>query len=336
VCDKGNSIGEPTCQSVAGRPVDEAVGKLIAEKMTPQAVDMALEVRKEIENRQREADLLRSRAIERAQVEADLAQRRFMMVDPNNRLVADTLEADWNHKLRVLSQAQKERERFLQENKIIVDNEIRRRLHEMTRDFQKLWTDSATPNRERKRMLAYLVEDVTLIRFQDQTYTKIHIRFKGGKTETLTTANPKSPSEQVKTSPEIVTLIDQLLNDHIYSEIAEILNQRGFRPGSSARSRRAKQRFNAKRVAFIVHRYELKSRYDRLRERGMLTCEEMAERLGIHAHTVKRWGKYGILKQHAYNGHYWLFEDPGDNPPVKHSSRWDTLTERAANAKESK
>ena len=71
---------------------------------------MALDIRREIETRQEEADQLRCRAIERAQVEADLAQRRFMMVDPNNRLVADTLEADWNEKLRILAKAREERE----------------------------------------------------------------------------------------------------------------------------------------------------------------------------------------------------------------------------------
>lgn len=77
--------------SIAGPPVDDAIGMLIAKQMTPAAAELALEVHKEIQARQEEADRLRSRAIERAQTEADLARRRFMLVDPNNRLVADTL-----------------------------------------------------------------------------------------------------------------------------------------------------------------------------------------------------------------------------------------------------
>lgn len=64
----------PYCQSIAGRPVDESVGRLVAEKMTPAAVELALEIRREIEARQEEADQLRGRAIERARVEADLAE----------------------------------------------------------------------------------------------------------------------------------------------------------------------------------------------------------------------------------------------------------------------
>jgi hypothetical protein len=79
--------------------------------MTPAAVELALEIRREIEARHEEADQLRCRTIGRAQIEADLAQRRSMLVDPSNRLVADTLEAEWNDKLRALAQVREERTR---------------------------------------------------------------------------------------------------------------------------------------------------------------------------------------------------------------------------------
>ena len=115
VCDRAHGArGEPNCQSIAGPPIDEAIGALIAEQMTPAAVELALDIRREIEARHDEADQLRCRAIERAQIDADLAQRRFMLVDPNNRLVADTLEREWNDKLRALAQAREEREQARQ------------------------------------------------------------------------------------------------------------------------------------------------------------------------------------------------------------------------------
>jgi hypothetical protein len=83
--------------------------------------------------------------------------------------------------------------------------------------------------------------------------------------------SPRSSAQQVKTQPVIVELIDKLLNKHIYSEIAELLNQQGYRPGGSARRDRHDTRFTAWRVAYLVQRYGLRSRYDRLRDRGMLT-----------------------------------------------------------------
>jgi len=330
VCDRATDArAEPNCQSIAGPLIDEAVGLLVAEKMTPAAVELALEIRKEIEARYGEADQLRSRAVERARIDADLAQRRFMLVDPANRLVADTLEADWNEKLRILTKARDERERARREDQVAIDDATRKRLVAMTTDFRQLWSDPATPNRERKRMLAYVIEDATLIKLPGEGTTKIHVRFRGGLTTTLTAENPKASWQKVKTQPEIVELVDRLLDDHIYDEIAEILNARGLHPCGSAWPGRHGARFTALRVQYLVHAYHLRSRYDRLRDRDLLTKKELAQRLGIHESTLTAWVKHGIIKAHAYNGHAWLYERP-DHRPTKHCSRWDRLADRAA------
>ncbi len=329
VCDRAtDSRAEPNCQSLAGTPIDEAVGLLVAEKMTPAAVELALEIRSEIEARYDEADQLRCRAIERAQVDADLAQRRFMMVDPGNRLVADTLESDWNEKLRALAKARDERERARAEDGIAVNDAIRERLVAMTTDFTRLWSDPSTPNRERKRMLAYLVEDATLVKLPDDGTTKIHVRFRGGQTTTLTTVNPKASWEKVKTPPETVKLVDRLLDDHVYAEIASILDARGLRPGGAAWPGRGGACFTAARVQYIVHTYGLRPRLERLRARGLLTRKELAGRLGVHESTLASWVKHGIIKAHACNGHAWLYEEPATHP-AKHCSRWDRLSDRA-------
>lgn len=330
VCGRASaSRGEPQCQTIAGWPIDAALGELIAAEMTPAAVELALEVRKEIEARQAEADQLRLRAIERAQIDADVAQRRFMLVDPNNRLVADTLEREWNDKLRILADVQDERARALREDRLTLDEAIRDRLVAMTADFKTVWCDPTLPNRERKRLLAYLVEDVTLLKLPADGETRVHIRFRGGRTETLTTQNPKSSAQQVKTRPEVVELVDKLLDDHICAEIADILNAKGIRPGGSARRGRADARFTDLGVIYLVKRYGLRSRYDRLRERGMLTKAEAAAKLGITEGTLVRWAKYGIVKRHACNGYIGLYEPPGPHVPTKHCSRWDQLAHRA-------
>lgn len=319
VCDRASSDeGAPSCQSIAGAPIDALIGRLVAEAVTPEAVALALEVRREVEARSEQADQLRRRAIERAQIDADLAQRRFMSVDPSNRLVADTLEADWNAKLCALATAREDRARERGADEQILDEATRARLLAMTTDFQRLWDDPATSNRERKRMLAHVLEDTTLLKSPAEGVTTIHVRFKGGKTETLTARNPKSSAQKVKTPPAIVALVDQLLDHHIYEEIAEVLNARGLRPGGSARPGRAEARFDAKRVAYLAHTYGLRSRYDRLRDRGMRSNVELAERLGVHPLTVINWAERGLVTRHAYNGHAYLYEDPGPNPPTKY------------------
>jgi hypothetical protein len=331
ICDRAHGYrGEPNCQSIAGPPIDKAIGMLIGEQMTPAAVELALEIRREIEARHEEADRLRRRAIDRAQIEADLAQRRFMLVDPNNRLVADTLEGEWNEKLRVLSKAREDRERAREQDQVTLDEAVRERLIAMTVDFNKLWVDPDTPNRERKRLLAHIIEDVTLIKMPAEGITKVHIRFKGGKIQTLTIMSPKSSAQQVKTQPGIVELVDKFLDKHIYSEIAELLNQQGYSPGGSARRGRHDARFTALKVAYLVHHYGLRSRYDRLRDRGMLTKREAAARLNIHETTLTRWAENELVARHSYNEHYYLYEVPETNPPRKQCSRWNRLVDRAA------
>ena len=252
-----------------------------------------------------------------------------MMVDPQNRLVADTLEADWNQKLRAVATAREEYERNRAAEQAPLDEPGLVRLSTLAADFERLWSDPRTPARERKRMIAHIIEDVTVIKRSDEGVTRIHVRFKGGRTETLTTRNPKSSAAMVKTPAELVAAVDELMNDHIYEEIARILDERGILPGGSARADRSGRRFTAKRVQYIVHTYGLRSRFDRLRERGLLTSAEMAARLGITAPTLKRWAEHGLVTRHAYDGYCHLYEPPGPNAPVPGPSRWDTLEQRA-------
>ena len=165
ICD-GRTVDDPqpVCQWISGKDVDEAVGELLLEVVTPVAVEVTLAVQQELQARWEEVERLRKEQVERARYEAELAQRRYMRVDPDNRLVADTLEADWNRKLRALQEAQQEYEQQRQKDGMAMDEELRSRLHTLATDFPRLWRDPNTPDRERKRLAHLLLEDVTLIK----------------------------------------------------------------------------------------------------------------------------------------------------------------------------
>jgi len=323
------SRGAPACQSIAGPAIDKAVSELVGRVVTPAAVELAIEVRRELERRVQQVDALRSRAVQRAEQDAEMARQRYMMVDPRNRLVADSLEADWNNKLRAVAVAREEHARHKTSASGALDDADIERLSGLASDFQRLWNDPALPARERKRMIAHVIEDVTMLKRSEEGITTIHVRFKGGRTETLVTANPKSSAAMVKTAPEVVALVDELLNDHIYKEIAEILNERGWQPGGAVRAGCADQKFTAKHVQYLVCRYKLKLRINRLRDRGFKTSAEMAKILGIHVQTLERWGEHGLVARHAYDGYRYLYEDPGPDPPMPAPSRWITLDDRA-------
>jgi DNA invertase Pin-like site-specific DNA recombinase len=307
------------CQQVPGNGIDEAIAALLVEAVSPVALEVALSVHQELQSRLEEADRLRLQQVERAQYEADLARRRYMRVDPENRLVADSLEAEWNSKLRTVTEAQRERERQRQQDRQALNDQQRAAILALATDFPRLWRDSNTPDRERKRMTRLLLEDVTLLRADTIV---LQIRFKGGATRTLTVPLPLNAWQQRVTSPEVVRDIDRLLENNTYGQIAAILNEREIRSGEG-------KRFSARIVARIRKHYSLTPRYDRLRAAGMLTVQEMAALLGITPQWVKIWNRHGLLHGHPYNDRNdCLYEHPGDNPP--HKAQGHKLSERRA------
>jgi hypothetical protein len=283
-------------------------GDILLEMVNPVTLDVALTVQQEFEARLDETDRLRKQHVDRARYEAELAQRRYMNVDPQNRLVADTLEADWNQKLHALDEARQEYEQRRQQDRHVFNQEQRSAILALAQDFPRLWRDPATEDRDRKRMIRLLVEDVTMLRGEQIT---LHLRFRGGTQRTVILPNPLRSWERWMTDAEVVNKIDALLNTNTLEEIADILNDSGFRSGKG-------QRFTSRYIARIQKRYALRSRFDRLRARGMLTVDEMAAALNVNSKTVKIWAGYGLLKAHAYTKKpEQLYEPVGPDIPKK-------------------
>jgi predicted DNA-binding protein with PD1-like motif len=201
-----------------------AISQLILKRVTPLTLDVALAVQAEMESRLMEADRLPKAEVKRARYEAQLAQRRYMQVNPDNRLVADTLEADWNQKLRALAEAQTKSEQQREADSKKLDTGQQAQIRSLAKDFPKLWKDPRTPDRERKRMVRLLLlEDVTLLRDRQII---MHVRFKGGAVRAMRLPLPLRTYERGKTNSAIVAEIDRLLDQHTSAEIAEILSPR--------------------------------------------------------------------------------------------------------------
>jgi DNA invertase Pin-like site-specific DNA recombinase len=302
----GIERAEPLCQCVPGAGVDRAVGALLVEAVTPHALETALAVQSEIEEQLADADALRRKQVERARYEVDLARRRFLRVDPDNRLVADALEAEWNRCLRDLAGAQEEYERQRTADRDLLGEQRRAEVLALSQDFPRLWNDPETPMRERKRMARLLVEDVTLRRGDGIT---VHVRFRAGPTRSLELPRPLRAWELRRTPPEVVAEIDRLLDEHGDVEIARLLDDRGLRSGTGGR-------FTPGIVGHIRVDYGLRSRAARLRARGMLTRDEVAAILGVSRATVDSWRRRGVLRaQRTTAKGDFLYEHPGPDPP---------------------
>ena len=170
---------KPCARQIPGAGLDAAVGRLLVESVSPLALEVALNVQEEIQSRLDEAERLRQQQVQRAQYEADQARVHYMRVDPNNRLVADTLETQWNEKLRRLAQAKEECEKRRKLDAVQLTDEQKAQVLALASDFPKLWHDPKTPDRDRKQMARLLLEDVTLRRERE---VFVQVRFKGGAT----------------------------------------------------------------------------------------------------------------------------------------------------------
>ncbi|MBM4369922.1 MAG: hypothetical protein FJ102_27180 [Deltaproteobacteria bacterium] len=321
---RGREFRDPHCQSIVGDQIDAAVGKLVVEAMTPMALELALTVEHEITDRLQETDRLRHRQVERAQYEADQARYRYMQVDPANRLVADTLEADWNAKLRALDTAKHEYERQRQAEPLLVDAAERQRVLSIAADFPAVWNDPGTPQRERKRMLALLVEDVTLIKARQVTAS---VRFRGGATTTLTLPRPLTASELRVTHEDVRRHMDALLDEYTDAQVAHVLNERGLRTGADGS-------FDSEAVKWVRFAHRLKSLKQRLLEAGWVTGKQAQEKLGTNRNALARWRKTGRIQARICSDRgewlYWLPPPPDDGDTTTPSTQPDNPTARPA------
>ena len=313
VCQQeGIQTAQPICQNIVGAGLDDAIGELLVEAVTPLALEVALAVQQELEARGEEVDRLRRQQVERARYEAELAQRRFLRVDPEHRLVAGSLEADWNQKLRALATAQEDYERRREADGALVDEQQRNAILALATDFPRLWRDPQTPDRERKRMVRLLLADVTLLK-QDELVA--HVRFRAGAARTLRLPLPLNAWQLRLPDPQVLAEIDRLLDHHTDAEVVAILNERGLRPGQAPK-------FNRLILFKLRHAHGLDDRFSRLRRQGLLTQEEMADLLGVCVQTVKQWRYAGLLRAQVFNDKgSCLYEPPGDNAPRKAQGR---------------
>jgi DNA invertase Pin-like site-specific DNA recombinase len=309
VCQRdGIANGHRICTTIPGHSLDQRIGMLLIKTLTPLAIEAALTVQAELQHRADEADALRAAHVERARYHADLARRRYLAVDPANRLVAGTLEADWNTSLRAHNEAQEAYDNARQQHLRQLTETQKARIGQLVTDLPAIWSDPVTPARERKRIARLLLTDVTVTR-TSHTITA-HVRLAGGQDHTLRLPMPQSAWELRQTSPQVVAAVDELPGHHTHAQIADILNTRGMASGEG-------RPFHRLMIMRIRDHYQLRTREQRLRDQGLLTLPEMADRLGVSTSTVKDWHHAGIVSGQCYNDKgQVLYDPPGPNPPA--------------------
>jgi DNA invertase Pin-like site-specific DNA recombinase len=289
-----SQLAGKTCQGMRGDDIDDAVARTFLEAMQPAQLEVSMTALEQIEARAQQIDRQWQLRIERAHYEADLARRRFLAVDPDNRLVARTLERDWNDELAEIQRLQRDYAALPKPAAQLASPEQRQRILALAQDLPAIWQASTTTHAERKQLLRFLIKDVTLTR---QT-TTIHIGIRW-QTEALTELDilPRPRAcDLVRTDPAVVDRIRKLAPTHTDRQIAVHLNQETFTPGRGGS-------FTHKKVHWIRYAYDIPTSCPEApgacptgqRGDGRYSARAAADLLNVDVSTIADWCEAGRL-----------------------------------------
>lgn len=296
------------CWSVPGIPIDAAVTNHVLEVFTESHLDISLAVLDELEHSAQEQEHHWQLRLERARYEATRAERQFDAVEPENRLVARTLEQRWNEKLRLLAELEQAYTSARQVQRLEISQAQRQQILRLANDLRAVWLSPTTTAQERKEMLSLLVKQIAITPVDSPTrVTQVKILWHTGAISELVVNRP-SIQQKLGTSPEVVQAVKEVAIGRTDEEIAAQLNRLGL---VSAKGRS----FTASAVAWIRWKFKIdKPGSDPgfacsigIRTDGSYSTSALAKILGVGIHTIHYWRKKGIVEafQETPNGPWW-------------------------------
>jgi DNA invertase Pin-like site-specific DNA recombinase len=298
ICTGDRATGGSTCWSLEATPVDSLVQELFLEAMVPEELELAIAVEQQASE---QADALAAQwrlRIERAQYEARLAERRYMAVDPDNRVVARTLEAAWEERLRELERLRRDFERACREERVQLTEADRARIRAIASDLPSVWRAPTTQPQERQAMLRMVVEAVCLTPIDvPERQTQVSVQWTSGAvTEGLLARLGRGQPQ--RTPASVIERLRQLVGAGLHDEeVAEQLNAEGAWPAHDRRwtveaARQARRRHQIERVApdrprgqALPHRFE----------DGRYSVKGLAEHMGVKPGVVRGWITRGLV-----------------------------------------
>jgi len=303
----------PTCQTIRGDAVDAAVASALLEAMQPAQLAVSLATLEQLEAQARQIERQWQLRLERAQYEADLARRRFLQVEPENRLVARSLERDWNDKLSAVAALEREYASVPRPIACLVSPAERHRILALAQDVPAVWRAPTTTHAERKQLLRFLVKDVTLTKRPTTIY--IAIRWQTDACTTVEIPRPERACDRRRTAPAVVARVRELAPSHSDSQIAAVLNQEGVAPGLGGT-------FTASKVGWIRYAYGIRSGCPEApgaspsgqRGDGRYSARAAAHLLNVDVSTIADWCSAGRLDfiQETPHGPRWIRLTPED------------------------
>jgi len=281
------------CFAVAADAIDAAITKLVLEAINPAEIDLALAVVRETERQVSEVDRQWTLRLDRARYDARLAERRYKAVDPDNRVIARTLEREWEEALVAIEALEREHEDVRRRERLEIEDEDRARLVALSRDLSSLWHAPTTTEAERKNLLRMVVSDVTLSPVEVPTrMTRVQVRWETGAVSDFTVPRLR---EGRATAPDAIALVRALFGDGTSdAEIAVELNRCGLQTG-------VQERWTVPAVRRVRYNHGL-TRSSRSRRRapdrradGLYSIHGIAVRFDVRPAVVRYWVRKGWI-----------------------------------------
>ncbi len=284
-----NGRGE-WCLRVSGRQIHDAVAEAFLAALAPAGLEAALKAAEQLESDHDGVLAQFRREVERAQYEAQRAERRYRAVDPENRLVARGLETEWENSLRQLEAARAELTRREQQRPRTLRAEERTAIRSLGSDLKSVWSAPTTTDRDRKELLRALLEEIIIVVQRDEFRAHLTMRWRGGAITEFDLPVPRFQPMGPRTDEDTISLLRRLAALYPDEVIAGILNRQGRQTATG-------ERFTANHVGNL-RRYRNIPRFQppaELAPGELATIRKAAQILGLNTSTIHRWLADGFI-----------------------------------------
>jgi len=298
---KREGLSKTSCLSVQSGYLDRAVEARVLQVVNQEQIDLALEAYEILQQREQQVSGQWKLRLQRAEYEAQLAQKQYDQVDPANRLVASTLERRWNDALVELEQV-KQQIADLSREQHVVTRQQREQLLSLARDLPRLWHAPTTSAKDKKRLLQLLLQDITVEK-PERFRAVLHVRWQGGLCEDLAVELPRPAADRWRHSETLVNKVRELAQQYSDEEIATQLNAEEL---TSAKG----NRFTRSSVSWIRHKHQIPPAQKKNPDE--LTVYDVAQRFGVSHNVVYYWIERQIIPARRLNqgSPYWISIDP--------------------------
>lgn len=297
VCTRARDFhgAEAACQAIGGRRLDRAVVEAFLEAVSPAAVGACASAIVELEAQHEERLAGQRLALERVEYEAERARRQYDACEPENRLVARTLERAYELALAEVEREQRGLASLQHARPEPLSGQERQMLARLGRDLPRLWQATTTSDRERKELLRTLLRDVSVSLHRSEGYAEVELSWEGGARSQLRLPLG-SGVPGPRTNEDTVALVRRLAEHHRDHEIAAILNRQG-------RTTSTGLPFSEPRVRGLRQRAAIAAAPPPDPTSGLFTIEQTAAELGVSRATIRRWLQAGLLPAEQVTPH---------------------------------